>query len=183
MASTLADQRRAAFLAWMQEQQTNAYRVAKISGVPYTTLKSYERGPTRSLQGQAEAKIARAFNTTVEDIFGASDAVDGLEAPETEPNNLRAWREHQRLSVEDLAAAAETTPQIITDLEEGRITLSAKWLRRLSPVLRVRAGWILDFNPDQLPRDVLEIFAQIPEENQDQALRVLETFRRTGTAN
>lgn len=180
MAPTLADQRRASFLAWMQEQETNAYRVAKLSGVPYTTLKSYERGPTRSLQGQAEAKIARAFNTTVEDIFGAAEMG---EVGEIEPNNLRAWREHQRLTVEALAAGADTTSQIITDLEEGRITLSSKWLRRLSPVLRVRPGWILDFDPAELPRDVLEIFAQIPEENQDQALRVLETFRRTGTAN
>lgn len=175
MATTLAEQRRAAFRAWMQQEGTNAYRLAKISGVPYTTLKSYERGPTRSLQGQAEAKIARAHNTTVEAIFGEAE---GDEVADGESNNVRAWRLHQGLTIEQLAEGADTTVEIMTQLEEGRLPLSPKWLRRISPVLRVRPGWILDYAPDDLPRDVLEIFAQIPEESQDQALKVLETFRR-----
>lgn len=175
MTATLAEQRRAAFLAWLEEEGTNAYRVARISGVPYTTIKSYERGPTRSLQGQAEAKIARAHNTTVEAIFGT---VEGDEVGSTESNNVRAWRLHQGLSIEQLADGADTTPEILTQLEDGLLPLSPKWLRRLSPVLQVRPGWILDYAPEDLPRDVLEIFAQIPEDQQEQALKVLATFRR-----
>lgn len=175
MSSTLAEQRRAAFLAWMQQEGTNSYRVAKISGVPYTTLKSYERGPTQSLRGSAEAQIARSHDTTVEAIFGTTL---GEEAGQPEQNNIRAWRLHQGLSIEEVAEGAESTVEILTQLEEGLLPLTPKWLRRLEPVLGVKAGWILDYAPDAIPNDIVELWAKIPEDRQDQAIKVLETFKR-----
>lgn len=172
-----ADQRRQAFLDWMAATGGNVYQVAKRSGVAYTTLKHYEHGRTKSLRGQAEAQIANAYGLPVEAIFGPGD-----DLAEPEPNNVRAWREHAGLSLEQVAGAMGATPHVLRLLEEGRITLSPKWLRRLEPVLGARAGWILDFTPADLPRDVLEIFAEIPAERQDQALAILDTFRRAGTA-
>lgn len=176
---TTAEIRRLAFLDWMRSNGLNPFQVAKASGVPYTTLDSYKRGDTQSLKGSTEVRIANAYDLPVEAIFGSSDDAGSS----IEPNNVRAWREHAGLSMRQVADALGTTTNVIELLEEGRITLSPKWLRRLSPVLRVRPGWILDYAPDQLPRDVLEIFAEIPAERQDQALSILETFRRTGTAN
>lgn len=175
--STVADRRRQAFLDWMSATDTNVYQVAKRSGVAYTTLKHFEHGRTKSLRGQAEAEIANAYGLPVEGIFGPAHETESLDM---DPNNVRAWRLYRDMSLEETAAALGTTVQVLDLLEEGRIPASPKWLRRLSPVLRVRPGWLLDFAPADLPQDVLEIFAQIPEEDQGQALKVLETFKRTG---
>lgn len=171
--------RRLAFMDWIRSTGTNLFQVARKSGVPYSTLDSYKRGDTASLKGSTEVKIAQAYDLPVEVIFGhAEEIIDDIE-----PNHVRAWREHQGVSLKQLADGLGTTTSVVELLEQGRLTLSPKWLRRLSDVLKVRAGWILEYAPAELPRDVLDIFAQIPQDQQDHALQVLETFRRTGTAN
>jgi transcriptional regulator with XRE-family HTH domain len=95
-----------------------------------------------------------------------------------EQNHLRAWRERRRMTQAQLAEAINTNGAVISLLEAGERRLSDKWLRRLGPVLGIPPGYLLDHHPDDVPNDILEIWAEIPEENRDQALDVLKAFRR-----
>lgn len=93
-------------------------------------------------------------------------------------NYLREWREFRHMTQEQLAVEAKTTKAVISLLESGDRGLSDKWLRRLAGPLRARPGWILDHDPNDLPTNVFDAWAAIPEEMQSQALRVLETFSK-----
>lgn len=70
-----------AFSAWMEAQGLNVSRVAKRAQVPYTTVASFNVGDTQSLKGTTEAKIAKAFEATVEAIFGQVGGVAETASP------------------------------------------------------------------------------------------------------
>ncbi|MBC6981410.1 helix-turn-helix domain-containing protein [Caulobacter sp. 17J80-11] len=93
---------------------------------------------------------------------------------------LREWREYRRLTQEQLAEKVGTSKSVISELETKR-ELSGKWLRRLAPALDTSAGYLLDHDPEKLPTSILDIWADIPEENRGAAVRMLESLRRTGT--
>jgi transcriptional regulator with XRE-family HTH domain len=96
------------------------------------------------------------------------------------PNHLRAWREFRHMTQGALAEAAGTTGSVISLLESGDRRLSDKWLRRLAPVLGTTPGHLLDNHPDNVPGDLLEVWASIPDDRKAQAMQVLNTFRKTG---
>ncbi len=104
---------------------------------------------------------------------------------ETGPlHHLRAWREYRRLTQEQLAERVGTTKAVISLLERHERSLSDKWARRLAPALNTTAGFLFDHDPADLPTDVLEVWAAIPEAQKEQAMAVLQTFvrgDRTGT--
>lgn len=104
-------------------------------------------------------------------------------AQEPEANHLKAWREFNHLTQEELATKAGTTGAVISLLESGGRKLSPKWLRALAPHLGIRPGHLLDHDPNDLPTDVLDVWADIREEDQAQAIKALQGFRqkRTGT--
>jgi transcriptional regulator with XRE-family HTH domain len=110
------------------------------------------------------------------------DVSDNVDMAESK-NHLRAWRKYRRMTQQALADAVEppTTKQVIQALESGARGLSDKWLRRLAPALRTSPGFLLDYAPEELPTEFLDVVREIPKESQDQALAVLKTFRRTGT--
>ena len=95
------------------------------------------------------------------------------------PNHLRAWREFRRMTQEKLAEAIGTRGSVISLLESGDRRLSDKWLRRLAPALGTTPGHLLDYDPESLPTDLLEIWASIPEDRKAQAMQVLSTFRKS----
>jgi len=98
------------------------------------------------------------------------------------PNHLRAWRLHRRLTQEALAEKIGTTKAVIGNLENGDRGLSDKWLRRLAPPLGTTPGHLLDHDPNDLATDILDIWAEVPEERRSLAREVLEQFARgTGT--
>lgn len=101
-----------------------------------------------------------------------------METPFETPNTnfLAAWREFRGLTQEALAEKVGTTGSVISLLESGKRKLSPKWLRRLAPELNTTPGFILDFSPDELPTDILDVWGAIPEDRKDQALEVLRTF-------
>lgn len=103
------------------------------------------------------------------------------EADPPEQNHLRAWREFRHLTQDELAAAVETNASVISLLESGARKLSPKWLRRLAPVLNTSPGYLLDHDPNDLPTAILDVWAEIPTDQREQALKVLQSFRRTGT--
>lgn len=94
-----------------------------------------------------------------------------------ERNYLRAWREHRGLTQSKLAEAVGTTGAVISLLESGDRGLGDKWLRKLAPVLGTREGHLLTLDPSDLSNDILEIWADIPEDRRDQARDVLRAFR------
>jgi transcriptional regulator with XRE-family HTH domain len=91
---------------------------------------------------------------------------------------LRHWREYRHMTQEDLANKVGTTKGVISLLESGERRFSDKWARRLAPLLKVQAGWLLDHDPESLPTSVLEIWANIPADRHTQALEVLRTFQK-----
>jgi transcriptional regulator with XRE-family HTH domain len=97
-------------------------------------------------------------------------------------NHLRAWRKFRQMTQQQLAEAVEppTSKQVIAALETGDRGLSDKWLRRLAPALGTTPGFLLDYAPDALPNEFLDVVRDIPEESRDQALAVLKTFKRAG---
>lgn len=99
------------------------------------------------------------------------------------PNYLQAWRKFRRMTQEELAEKVGTTKAVISLLESGQRPLSAKWLRKIAPVLSTTAGHLLDHDPEELPTDIIDIWSHIDERDRDMARRVLDGFRRTGTNN
>lgn len=85
------------------------------------------------------------------------------------------------MTQEELADATETTGSVISLLESGSRKLSPKWLRKIAPALSTTPGYLLDHDPNDLPTDVLDTWAAIPEAERPRALEVLRAFR-TGTS-
>lgn len=97
------------------------------------------------------------------------------------PHFLKEWREHKQLTQEQLADLVGTDKSVISLLESGGRGLSDKWARRLAEALQIKPGWLLDHSPDSLPTSIFEVWAAIPDDRQAQAIRVLQTFTKTGT--
>lgn len=93
-------------------------------------------------------------------------------------NNLRAWREHRKMSQVKLAELADTTPSTISELESGHTQLSDKWLRRLAPHLGIRAGLLLDYQPSDVDPEYLEAVMAVPGERVREATEILRTISR-----
>lgn len=97
------------------------------------------------------------------------------------PNYLREWRKFRGMTQQELAAAVETNANMIQYLESGERGLSAKWLRRLAPVLDTTSGMILDHNPYDLDSDMIEIWATASNREKRQIADVAKAIVRTGT--
>jgi len=82
------------------------------------------------------------------------------------------------MTQEELAEAVEppTTGPVISLLEDGGRGLSLKWLRRLAPALRTRPGFLADYDPNNLDTRALEMIEEMPAEQKEQAVKILETF-------
>ena len=91
---------------------------------------------------------------------------------------LREWREHRKMTQEQLAGAIGTNASVISLLEDGKRRLSDKWLTRLAPALRTSRGAILDYDPETVATSILEVWNSIPESAKPQALDILQTFKK-----
>lgn len=98
------------------------------------------------------------------------------------PNYLRAWREYRGMTQQELADKAETTHQVIGYLERGRTQLSAKWLRKLAPILDTTPGMLLDHAPGDLSADVIDMWASASMGQRRQIAELAKVVtRKTGT--
>lgn len=95
-------------------------------------------------------------------------------------NHLRAWREYRGLTQAQLGEMVDTTDNVISMLESGDRQLSQKWLNRLAPALRTRAGFLLEFSPEDADLSILEAIVDVPDDRKSEALRILRVFK-TGT--
>lgn len=99
-----------------------------------------------------------------------------------ESNYLRAWREHRGLSQVELADAIGTTHQVIGYLERGRTQLSAKWLRKLAPVLETTPGMLLDHDPKELDADIVDMWSRANLNERQQMVDLAKVVvKKTGT--
>lgn len=96
------------------------------------------------------------------------------------PNNLKAWREHRKMTQEALASEVGTTATVISMLEAGERGLSAKWLRKLAPALKITPGHLLDHDPNDLPSDILEIWMNADQDQKRQLASVANALVRAG---
>jgi transcriptional regulator with XRE-family HTH domain len=95
-------------------------------------------------------------------------------------NHLRAWREYRGLTQAQLGELVGTTDNVISMLESGGRQLSPKWLSKLAPVLKTRAGFLLEFAPEDADLSILEAIVDVPADRKGEALQILRVFR-TGT--
>ena len=89
---------------------------------------------------------------------------------------LREWREFKRLTQEQFAELLGTSKSQISDLENSNRGLGYKWLWKASEALKIRPGFILEHDPEELPTDIIEIWATIPEGDRQKARAILETL-------
>lgn len=83
------------------------------------------------------------------------------------------------MTQEELAEKVGTAGNVIGLLESGERGLSHKWLLKLAPALGTTPGFLLDHNPYDLDTSFLDAALSVPEENREQALAILKTFRRS----
>lgn len=76
------------------------------------------------------------------------------------PNHLRAWMTFRKVKGNALAEAlgGNVTPGMVSELASSKRALSAKWLRRIAPLLRTTPGLLLDHDPHELDSDIIEIW-------------------------
>lgn len=99
------------------------------------------------------------------------------------PNYLREWRIFRGFTQQQLAEAVDTNANMIQYLESGERGLSAKWLRRLAPVLNTTSGMILEHDPNQLDSDIIEIWATASNREKRQIAEIAMAVLRTGTGD
>lgn len=85
------------------------------------------------------------------------------------------------MSQEELAEKVSTTASMISMLETEQRGLSAKWLRRLADALGTTPGFLLDHDPETLPRDLLDIWLKADERQKRQITDIAKTIVHTGT--
>lgn len=66
---SLIESRRDAFRSWLRTNELTVAEVARLAGVPPSTLYSYLDGKSASMKGTTQEAIARAFAVPVETLF------------------------------------------------------------------------------------------------------------------
>lgn len=97
------------------------------------------------------------------------------------PNYLGAWRRFRKMSQEALADSVGTTKAVISLLESGQRPLSAKWLRKLAPVLGTTPGHLLDHDPNDMSADIFDIWMAADQRQRRQLSDIARTIVKTGT--
>ena len=96
------------------------------------------------------------------------------------PNYLKAWRTFRRMTQQQLADKVEppTTKSVIAALESGQNGVSAKWLRRLAPVLQTTPGFLLDRDPSDIDSEWAAATDAVPAEKRADAIAILKVLSR-----
>lgn len=98
------------------------------------------------------------------------------------PNQLAAWRLYRHMTQDELAAEIGCSVASVGHWENGARRLTDKWLPKLSKALNAPSGYILDQDPNEIPTNILDIWAAIPDDDKPAAIRMLEGLtKRTGT--
>lgn len=93
---------------------------------------------------------------------------------------IRAWRNHRGLTQEDLAARVGVSREYVSYIETGKRRYDQNFLEAAAEALNCTPADLIMRDPTQ-PGAIWSIWDQIPAAQRDQAIRVLETFAKTGT--
>jgi len=118
-----------------------------------------------------------------DDVYFPTWQYVGMESDDKNggPNHLAAWREYRQMTQQKLADAVGTNANMISMLENAERGLSAKWLRRLAPVLDTTPGMLLDHNPFDLNSDVIDIWSRADVRQKRQLSEIAQTLIKDGT--
>ena len=93
---------------------------------------------------------------------------------------IRDWRKFRHLTLERVADRIGVTPGALSQLERGDVAYTQPMLEALAEALSCDPADLITYSP-QAVKDLRTIWESIPEESREQALRVLQTFVKTGT--
>ena len=101
------------------------------------------------------------------------------------PNHLRAWMRYRGVKGAELAEklGGSVTPGMVSDLANSKRALSAKWLRRIAPIIRTTPGMLLDHDPFNLDSSVIDIWLSAGDREKRQISAVAAEIVRTGTGD
>lgn len=91
---------------------------------------------------------------------------------------LKEWRKFRGLTQQQLADEARTDKSVISLIENGKRGLSDEWAHTLAPILGTTPGFLYDHDPNTLDTALIDAVRRVPAESRDQALAILETFRK-----
>lgn len=101
------------------------------------------------------------------------------------PNHLRAWMTYRGIKGTELAErlGGNVTPGMVSDLVNSNRALSAKWLRRIAPLLDTTPGMLLDHDPTELNADIIDLWSSASMRQRQQLLDLARVVvkDRTGT--
>jgi transcriptional regulator with XRE-family HTH domain len=146
---------------------------ANAVGVSTTSM----RRPLQIAKAISSAKVCSLHDAPISAALQNASMDEGKNGG---PNHLQAWREFRRMSQERLGELVGTTGAVISLLEAGERGLSAKWLRRLAPVLGTTPGHLLDHDPNELESDVIEMWTHAPIEQKRQLYEITRTIMKEG---
>lgn len=109
---------------------------------------------------RASPEFRRTGNDPLCRISHTADMTDKDEEKNGGPNHLKAWMRFSKVNGQQLADSlgGAVTPGMVSDLANSNRQLSAKWLRRIAPLLDTTPGMLLDHDPFELPADMLAIW-------------------------
>jgi len=125
-------------------------------------------------------------NSADASIFGVSQYAnmeddDDLESGLNEgPNHLRAWMKFRGIKGAALAKALNVSPAMVSDLINSNRALTAKWLRRIAPVLDTTPGMLLDHDPNELDNDIVDIWVSANSEERRRLKDVAQALVKRG---
>ncbi|MEO7468975.1 MAG: helix-turn-helix transcriptional regulator [Sphingobium limneticum] len=97
------------------------------------------------------------------------------------PNHLRAWMKFRKVKGAELAEALGISAGMVSDLANSKRALSAKWLRRLADALHTTPGLLLDHDPQDLDRDIIDMWVNASAAQRRQLKDVAQALVKTGT--
>jgi len=94
---------------------------------------------------------------------------------------IKAWRKHRRLTQEQLAERAGVSTGNISHLENGNQNYTQPMLEAIAEALQCEPADLLMRDPTQ-PEAIWTIWEKLDQPAKNQAIQILETFRKTGTS-
>ena len=128
----------------------------------------------------ASPKFRKIRNYTPSGVTQYADMYDSQDK-NGGPNHLRAWMEYRGVKGVELAKklGGNVTPGMVSDLANSNRALSAKWLRRLADALDTTPGMLLDHDPREISRDIIEIWSNMDSRQKKQMADIAAAL--TGT--
>lgn len=149
------------------EQNITGYRLCKEIGIQPSLITDLKKGRKKSLSADTLSKIAAYFKVSVDFLRGKSvfrnphELIDHWSTGSEyfDPNFdfgeiIHEEREHQGLTIEEMAQALEITPDDVVNCESGELPISRELADKMALVLGTDVPQLLfDYNqyPDEVP--------------------------------